>query len=210
MADRNRDRYIVEFDYMVTDALGVNLGYSQAKSEYKQSILGLQQSDDENFSVNLNYALGAKVNVYAYYNLDTINAEIANTSGGSTGFWNAATRDRIETSGVGLTAVTSEKSSLGIDYVYSGSTGQISVKTSADEPPFEPLKTNLKNFKLHFDYNFSDHWGYKFYAEREQYDSRDWAIDGIGVDGINSVLTMGENSPDYSVWYYRLQLNYRF
>ncbi len=89
-------------------------------------------------------------------------------------------------------------------------TGKISVQTDAMEPPFDPLKTNLKNFKLHFDYDFSDHWGYKLYAEREQYDSSDWAIDGLGVDGINSVLTMGEHSPDYSIWYYRLQLNYRF
>ncbi len=210
MADRDRNRYIVEFDYMVSQALGVNLGYSQAKSEYKESIYGLQQSNDQNYSINLNYALGDKVNVYAWYNMDTIVSDIANTSGGGTGVWNAVTRDRIETTGVGLTATLSEKSSLGVDYVYAGSTGYISVKTSANEPPFDPLKTNLKNFKLHFDYDFSDHWGYKLYAEREQYDSRDWAIDGLGVDGINSILTMGEDSPDYNVWYYRLQFSYKF
>jgi MtrB/PioB family decaheme-associated outer membrane protein len=210
MADRSRDRYVVEFDYMVTEALGLNLGFSQAKSEYKNSSLGLQQSDDQNYSVNLNYALGDKVNVYGFYNMDKITADIVNTTSGGSGIWNAMTRDRIETTGVGLTATISEKSSLGVDYVYSGSTGRISVQTAAGEPPFDPLKTNLKNFKLHFDYDFSDHWGYRLYAEREQYDSRDWAIDGIGVDGINSVLTMGEDSPDYSVWYYRLQFSYRF
>ena len=210
MADRNRDAVLFEFDYMVTQSLGLTFGYSQAKAKYEKSVLGLQQSNDENYSVNLNYAVNEKINVYGFFNLDTIDSDIVNTSSGGSGVWNAATRDRIETSGVGLTAVTGAKSSLGVDYVYSGSTGNISVKTSADEPPFDPLKTNLKNFKLHFDYDFSDHWGYRLYAEHEQYDSRDWAIDGLGVDGINSVLTMGEVSPDYSVWYYRLQLNYRF
>ena len=210
MADRDRDRYIVEFDYMVTQALGLNLGYSQAKSDYKQSIYGLQQSNDQNYSVNLNYAVSDKVNVYGFYNLDTIDADMANTSGGSTGTWNAATSDRIETMGAGLTATISEKSSLGVDYVYAGSTGNISVKTSADEPPFDPLKTNLKSLKLYFDYDISERWGYKLYAEREQYDSADWAIDGLGVNGINSVLSMGKDSPDYSIWYYRLQFSYRF
>jgi MtrB/PioB family decaheme-associated outer membrane protein len=210
MADRDRDRVLVQFDYMLTEALGLNLNYGQAKSQYEQSVIGLQESKDENYSVNLNYAAGDKVNIYAFYNVDTYDSEIVNTSGGSTGFWTATTRDRIETTGVGMTATISEKSSLGIDYVYAGSKGNISVQTSAAEAPFDPLKTNLKNFKLHFDYDFSDHWGYRLYAEREQYDSRDWAIDGIGVDGINSVLTMGEDSPDYSVWYYRLQFNYRF
>ncbi|HEY5776933.1 MAG TPA: MtrB/PioB family decaheme-associated outer membrane protein, partial [Xanthomonadales bacterium] len=210
MADRQRDRVLVEFDYMPTAALGINLGYTQAKSKYQKSSIGLQESNDESYSVNLNYAFSEKINAYAFYNLDFIDADIVNTAGGITAPWNAVTRDRIETSGIGVSATTSEKSSLGVDYVYAGSTGRISVTTSADEAPFEPLKTNLKSFKLHFDYDFSDHWGYKLYAEREQYDSRDWAIDGIGVDGINSVLTMGETSPDYSVWYYRIQLNYRF
>ena len=120
------------------------------------------------------------------------------------------TDDRIETAGIGLSAVINEKSRLGVDYVYADSRGNISVMTTAEEEPFEPLKTKLKNFKLHFDYDFSDRWGYKIYAEQERYDSRDWAIDGFGVDGINSVLSMGEQSPVYKVWYYRFQISYRF
>jgi len=210
MADRQRDRVLVEFDYMPTAELGINLGYIQAKSKYKKSSIGLQESNDKSYSGNLNYAFSEKINAYAFYNLDFIDADIVNTAGGITAPWNAATRDRIATWGIGVSATTSEKSSLGVDYVDANSTGRISVKTSADEAPFDPLKTDLKSFKLHFDYDFSDHWGYKLYAEREKYGSRDWAIDGIGVDGINSVLTMGETSPDYSVWYYRIQFNYRF
>ena len=210
MADRDRDRILLEFDYMPIDSFSITLGYIHAKSSYKKSVLGLQKSIDESYSVNLNYAISSKVNAYAFYSLDYLDADLLNTSGGSSGQWSARTQDRIETSGIGLSATISEKSSLGVDYVYSGSRGKILVQTSADEPPFDPLKTNLKNFKLHFDYDFSDSWGYKLYAEREQYDSSDWAIDGLGVDGINSVLSMGEQSPEYSVWYYRFQISYRF
>ncbi len=210
MADRDRDRILLEFDYMPIDSFSITLGYIHAKSSYKKSVLGLQESVDESYSVNLNYAISSKVNAYAFYNLDYLDADLLNTSGGSSGQWSARTQDRIETSGIGLSATISEKSSLGVDYVYSGSRGKILVQTSADEPPFDPLKTSLKNFKLHFDYDFSDSWGYKLYAEREQYDSSDWAIDGLGVDGINSVLSMGEQSPEYSVWYYRFQISYRF
>ena len=210
MADRDRDRILLEFDYMPIDSLSITLGYIHAKSSYKESVLGLQKSVDESYSVNLNYAISSKVNAYAFYNLDYLDADLLNTSGGSSGQWSARTQDRIETSGIGLSATISEKSSLGVDYVYAGSRGKILVQTSADEPAFDPLKTSLKNFKLHFDYDFSDSWGYKLYAEREQYDSSDWAIDGLGVDGIKSVLSMGEQSPEYSVWYYRFQISYRF
>ena len=210
MADRDRNRLLVDFDYMATEKLSINLGYIYAKSSYKESELGLQKSIDESYTVNLNYAFSSTVNAYAFYSLDNIDADILNSAGGSSAPWTAMTRDRIETAGIGLSAAISEKSSIGVDYVYADSTGRISVQTDAAEPPFDPLKTSLKNFKLHFDYDFSDHWGYKLYAEREQYDSSDWAIDGLGVDGINSVLTMGEQSPEYSVWYYRFQINYRF
>ncbi len=210
MADRDRDRILLEFDYMPIDSFSITLGYIHAKSSYKKSVLGLQKSVDQSYSVNLNYAISSKVNAYAFYNLDYLDADLLNTSGGSSGQWSARTQDRIETSGIGLSATISEKSSIGVDYVYSGSRGKILVQTSADEPPFDPLMTSLKNFKLHFDYDFSDSWGYKLYAEREQYDSSDWAIDGLGVGGINSVLSMGEQSPEYSVWYYRFQISYRF
>lgn len=210
MADRELDRYIAEFDYMITDSLGLNFGYGQTKSQYKESVYGLQQSDDNNYSVNLNYAMGSKLSVYGWYNYDIITADMVNTSGGATGVWTAETRNRTESFGLGLKATTSAKSSLSVDYVYSDSTGKILVQTSADEPPFSPLIADLQNFKVKFDYDFNDHWGYRLYAEYEKFRSTDWAIDGIGVDGINSILTMGEESPDYGIWYYRLQLNYRF
>ena len=210
MADRDRKRVLAELDIMASDKFGINLAYIHAKSQYKQSVLGLQESIDESYSVNLNYAFSQTINAYAFYSLDYIDADMLNTSGGNALPWQALTSDRIETAGIGLSAVLSEKASLGVDYVYAGSKGDISVQTAADEPPFDPLKTKLKSFKIHFDYNFSEHWGYKLYAENEQYDSQDWAIDGLGVDGLNSVLSMGEQSPVYDVWYYRFQISYRF
>mgnify|MGYP001828114842 FL=1 len=159
MADGDGDRILVEFDYMPVDSFSITLGYIHAQSKYKESVLGLQKSLDESYSVNLNYAVNSKVNAYAFYNLDYIDADILNTTGGSSAPWNAITEDQIETAGIGLSAIISEKSSLGIDYVYAGSTGKISVQTAAEEEPFDNLKTNLKNFRLHFDYEFNDSWG---------------------------------------------------
>ena len=84
------------------------------------------------------------------------------------------------------------------------------MQTTLEEDPFKPLRTDLSNVTLHFDHEVNEHWGYKLFAEYEKYDSQDWGIDGLGVDGINSVLTMGLQSPNYSAWYLRVQANYRF
>ena len=210
MADRDRDRMLVELDLMPTESLGINLSYIQAQSDYQKSPLGLQSSDDDSYSVNLNYALGSKLNIYGFYTHDDIEAELLSANGVGAAPWNANTRDRVDTYGLGMSSVISEKSSLGIDYVSSVAKGDILVQTNNLEDPFETLKTNLKNLRIHFDYKINDHWGYKLYAEQEEYSSTDWAIDGLGVDGINSILSLGEVSPDYKVWYYRFQLSYRF
>jgi len=210
MADRDRDRMLIELDLMPWESFGINLSYIKAEADYDNSALGLQSSDDESYSINLNYALGKKANMYAFYTHDDIDAKLLNTSGGNAEPWNADTRDRIATFGIGLSTDINEKSSLGIDYVSSNSTGDIWVQSTDDNEPFDPLKTDLRNAKVHFDHEFSEHWGLKLYAEYEKYSSRDWMIDGLGVDGINMVLTMGEQSPDYNVWYFRAQASYRF
>jgi MtrB/PioB family decaheme-associated outer membrane protein len=209
-ADRDRERILVELDIMPFEAFGINLSYFQADSDYRQSEIGLQESNEESYTINFNYAMSTKVNMYAFLTRDDIDADLLNTTGGSAIPWNAVTRDRITTLGFGLSSRISKKSSIGFDYVSSDSKGDISVQTSAEEAPFDPLKTDLTNAKVHFDYEVNDHWAYKFYAEYEKFSSRDWAIDGLGVDGISSVLTMGEQSPEYTAWYFRVQASYRF
>ena len=210
MADRDRKRALIEFDFAPLEAFGINLSYAHSNSDYKESALGLQESDEQSFSINFNYAVGRKLNFYAFLSRDDIDADIRNAEKIGATPWNATTRDRIDTAGLGLSARINEKSSIGLDLISSDSKGNISVQTTADEDPFDPLRTDLKNAKLHFDHEINGHWGYKLYAEYEEYSSRDWAIDGLGVDGIYSVLTMGEQSPKYEVWYFRVQASYRF
>jgi MtrB/PioB family decaheme-associated outer membrane protein len=209
-ADRDRERIVAEFDIAPIESLGINLSYFRANSDYDNSEIGLQESADQSWSVNLSYVVGSKLNVYAFYNRDDIDADLINSTGIKATPWNAMTRDRIITGGFGISSPVGEKSSIGFDYVSSDSRGNISVQTTNEEDPFDPLKTRLKNARVHFDHEVNDHWGYKLYLEYEKYSGQDWFIDGLGVDGISSILSMGEQSPDYSVWYIRMQASYRF
>ena len=209
-ADRDRERTLVELDLAPSDVFGINLSYFHANSDYKNSEIGLQESDDQSYSINLNYAVGTKLTIYAFLSRDEIDADILNAASIKATPWSAETRDRITTAGFGLSSRISDKSSIGFDYVSSDSRGDISVQTSLEEDPFDPLRTDLRNAKVHFDYEVNDHWGYKLYAEYEKDSSQDWIIEGLGVDGISSVLTMGEQSPEYKAWYFRVQASYRF
>jgi len=209
-ADRDRDYARVDLDIYPMPALGINFSYFKASADYEKSVIGLQESEDQSYTINLNYAVGSKVNIYAYLTRDEIDADMINATSATSIPWNAVTRDLITTAGLGISTRLSDKSSIGLDFVSSAAKGNISVQTTLEEEPFKPLRTDLTNATLHFDHEFNEHWGYKLFAEYEKYDSQDWAIDGVGVDGIDSILTMGLRSPDYSAWYLRAQANYRF
>lgn len=208
-ADRERDRLLVELDLMPLDAFGINLSYYKAEADYTDSQLGLQDSVEDSYTINLNYAVGNKFNIYAFLTREDIDAELLNAASVSAVPWTALTSDEISTEGLGMSAHFTDTMSMGLDLISSEARGDISVQTD-DEEPFAPLRTKLRNAKIHFDHEVSENWGYKLYAEYENYRGQDWAIDGLGVDGIGSVLTMGEQSPNYKVWYFRIQASYRF
>jgi hypothetical protein len=72
------------------------------------------------------------------------------------------------------------------------------------------LKTDLRNTRLRLEMHATEQWGIKLYLEHEEYDSSDWALDGLGPDGVPAILTFGADSPDYSVTVVRAQASYRF
>lgn len=208
-ANRDRERVVIELDLAPAEKFGINLSYFNARSDYTESVVGLQESEEQSFTIDLNLAVGETGNMYAFLTRDNIDSNMAHAANMSTETWYASTSDEITTIGFGFSSKVGEDSSIGLDLVSSDSNGGILVQTGDDEP-FDRLSTNLSNARFYFDHEINDHWGYKLYAEYETFDARDWAIDDYGVDGIGSILTMGEESAHYDVWYFRIQASYRF
>jgi MtrB/PioB family decaheme-associated outer membrane protein len=210
LADRDRDRAIVELDLAPTHRLGVNIAWFSAEDEYSESLLGLQGSEERNLSLDLAYAVSDRLNLYAHATREDIDSRIASAESTGAAPWNGTTSDRFVTIALGLNAKVNERISLGFDYVLSDSEGDIRVDSGAGEDPFPALETELRNTRFHISYRVNQHWSWKFYAEHEKYDSRDWYLDGLGPDGIDAILTMGAFSPDYSVTVLRVLGSYRF
>ena len=210
LADRDRDRAIIELDLAPMDRLGVNIAWFSAEDEYDESMLGLLESEERNLSLDLAYAVNDQLSLYAHATREDIDSTIASAESPDALPWNGTTNDRFLTVGLGLNASITEKISLGFDYVLSDSEGDIGVDSGAGEDPFPTLKTELRNTRFHIDYRVNDHWSWKFYAEHEKYDSKDWYLDGLGPDGIDAILTMGALSPDYTVTVLRVLASYHF
>ncbi len=210
MADRKRDRILLELDLSPADRLSVNLAYFTTEDDYENSVIGLQESEEQSFSVDISWSFSPNVSVYGYANLEDIDSSMSSAADLGAAFWSATTADRFITAGLGIQARVSKKVMIGFDYVFSDSEGIVFTDSGQGEDPFPALETELRNARVHISYRVSDRWGWKLLAEHENYESEDWYVDGLGPDGISRILTMGLLSPDYDVLVLRLLGTYRF
>ncbi len=200
MADRDREVITFQMDLSPIDRLGINLSYYNTDDDYKNSVVGLTQGKESNASLDLNYAFSKSATVYAFVSKDRIKSQIAGSPNVSTGVWKAFTDDEILTWGLGISGRINDKTSYGLDYVYSDADGNIRTETAADEPPFPVLKSKLRNLRVYVNHKINDRWGLGLNAFQEKYDSADWYVDGFGPLDVNGLLTLGQVSPNYDTW----------
>lgn len=210
MANRDRKRSTVEVDLTPTERMGISFSAWGTDDDYTKSVIGLTGSEETGFNIDFNYLLGESGQVYAFFTDETIKSEISGAEGPNATPWNSNTEDGIQTWGIGLTGRVGSKWQYGFDYVSSKSDGEIVTNDGNAEAPFPVLTTDLRNIRLHVDYEMNERWGIGMEAYNEKYDTADWLVDGIGPYTIDGVLTMGEESPDYNVNVVRLLATYRF
>jgi len=210
LADRDRDRVIIELDLSPVESLGVSLSYFRAEDEYSASIIGLQESEEQSLGLDLSYSINSTLSIYAFVTQDDIDSGMSSISGDTGLGWTATTNDSITTAGFGLSGKINEKVSIGFDWVSSDARGKVRTDSGQGEAPFPALKSDLRNARVHVSYAVNDRWAMKVYAEHEKFDSEDWYVDGLGIDGLLPVLTLGAVSPDYSVTVLRVLASYEF
>jgi len=199
MVDRDRDRVTLEFDLTPSERFDIALSFYATEDEYDESVLGLTESEAASINLDFNYILNEHTNIYAFVTKDNIESEMSAANGAGALPWDAFTEDEILTWGIGITGSIKEKWQYGFDYVSSDADGDIRTDSGAGEAPFPVLTTSLSNARVYLKYSINDRWGLGLDAYREEYDSHDWYVDGLGPLDINGILTMGELSPDYDV-----------
>jgi MtrB/PioB family decaheme-associated outer membrane protein len=210
LAERDRDRSTWELDLVPNEKFGISFSYYTTEDQYTNSPLGLTASEETSRSVDLNIMLSDRVNVYVFYSEDEIESTLANAADFDADPWISTSMDEVETLGIGVSGTITDKLSYGFDYVSSESDGNILTDSGAGDAAFPTLRTSLTNTRLYLHYKVSDRWGWSLDAYHEEYESSDWTIDGIGPGDINSVLTLGEISPQYDVRVVRLRSTFSF
>jgi hypothetical protein len=196
--------------------LGFNVDYSRDK--YDDSDIGLTESKTTSYTWDLSYVPRSNITTRAYYTFEKIKSDQAGSESGLlTPDWFAQLDDRFITLGVGgeIRDIRG-KVDLGMDYVFSKSTGESELNTSdtvssaASLGQYPDLETILNSLKIHARYNYSETLALKLSYWYQHYDADNWALDGIGPGSVPDVLLLGENVQDYSVNVVTASVAYRF
>lgn len=222
LADLERDEVRFQFNYTPVERLSfaANLAYSE--DQYEESLIGLTAASNRSATIEGSYVPTDKVTTYAYYTRDLIDSEqsgreaIAGNSGSLderyAPDWFAQTRDSMDSLGLGLQwQEFLPKLSMGADYVYSKGDGETDIQLAAASP-FPDIQTRLHTFSLYTSYQRTRNLSFRLHYRHEQYQSQDWALDGVtplSTDSPTS-LYMAEGSPQYDVDLVGLSMRYTF
>jgi MtrB/PioB family decaheme-associated outer membrane protein len=209
LADRDRKRLQIDLNLFPLPELTLGASYRYHDDTYSQSPVGLQGSDDHTLSLDAGWSASDRLHAHAFVSHDEIASSLTGAESAVAAPWTATAEDRFLTAGLGIQFDVDRRLRLGLDLVHARSEGDIRTVTVSGGGPFSTLDTELTNAKIHLEYEVTARWGIKGSLELESYDSTDWALDGLGPDGIPSILTFGAESPDYDVTVLRLQASYR-
>lgn len=212
MADRDRDAFRGVLSYTPGAIVGFGLTADYADDDYTESQLGLTEGDYLSVSTDLSINATPDIRINAYASLQNIKSTQVGSQTFSTPTWSAENKDDFETLGLTLNYEPMGRDiSVHFDYMYSNSTGDVDIRNSLDPvSPFPENDTRLNRAELHLDYQMSDALTWRFGWIFEDYDSTDWALDGVNPDTIPNVLSLGAQAFSYSVHVPSVSVRYRF
>ena len=202
LANRKRNSAGVSLSYSLSEALQLNAYGDYANDDYSESDIGLQESSQSTYSLELQYRVSEALNINIDYSATNIESAQAGTT------WSADNKDRMNVVHGGANyELKKYKLLLGADITFANAVGDITVSTGDG---FPSLKSTRKTVTLFADYSLNDHSVVHAFFGYEDYDEENWAINGVAPNTLDNVLTLGEVSPSYSIGIFAISYKMQF
>src|SRR3972149_2775651 len=204
----------------------VSAFYDSTMDAYQHSVLGIQSSNSNRYTADVNLTLSGDISVYGFYTKeirDTHQKSVSFTTKGEGNdsndlvgnLWKAFHDDDIDTFGAGASMGFLEESLvLKLDYAYAKSRSEISFEKGTDLTstggPMPALKTKLHSIGLTGTYrlnrNLSLGGGYR----DENYEADDWQACPTFFHAANWVLLLSGPVEDYEAHQATIFATYHF
>jgi len=211
MADRTRDSAELRADIAATQRVSIGLQADASDDEYSDSTIGLTSGNEFNFGGDITLMISEQTDLRFFANRQVIKSEQAGSQAYSTSDWRGDNEDTIDLAGIGVKHLAiKDRLEVGADYTATRSRSEISVKAPAGDSEFPDFSTSLDSLKLYASYRMKEYMSLRAAYWYEDYDSKNWMLDGVAPDTIRNVLTFGELSPRYRVHVIAVSVNYEF
>lgn len=215
LTDRNRDEASAAVNFFPSATVSVSVLAKHSRDDYPDTVVGLLDSKRRNLAFDLSYDPGSDWRTTLYYNIDEYTnrqAGYARSGGGNpTPFypasvrlpgnaWRMASEDRIHTVGAGADwSLLDNRLQLALDVSYADAVTRTTPASSGlNWDTIPEVSTLIQNVSISATYNLRDRRELRLNYFFEDYDSSDWALDGVGVDTLGNVLLPGDSSPAYN------------
>jgi MtrB/PioB family decaheme-associated outer membrane protein len=223
-ADRKRQNGELYASFMPAEAVSISASYNYSEDDYNNSELGLTFSRVRTLNVDVTWAPTNRFSVYAFAAEDRYDNDQDGRqySGGGSRLgqyndpnrnWTMKSQDYVLTYGVGGNLrFLEDRVKVGFDLVNSRADSDIFVTTgsSLSSAPLPTSESDLNSASLWADYRWRKDINFRLRFAYEDYAESDWAVDGVAPNQLANVITLGESSPDYSVWVTTFSVAYRF
>jgi MtrB/PioB family decaheme-associated outer membrane protein len=211
LADRTRNSGAFHANVRPTERVTVGFAVDVADDDYSRSQIGLTEAQEVSVNADASLLVTDKTSLNLFAGHQRIKSKQVGSQTGGAPDWFARNDDTANSAGVGIEhQLIEDRLDVGANYTLMHTTGEIDVDSGAPDPGFPDLQTELDSFKLYANYrlreNMTVHGAYWY----ENYNSKDWHLDGVAPDTISNVLSFGEKSPDYDVHVFALSLRYKF
>lgn len=200
IADRTEDGARVALTLSPADAVNLTLRAEAADADFDDTVLGRTGRTSHGYGLELSAVPHERVTVYAYGMRHNYETEQRNSQSFGLPDWRGETDDSFDTLGLGgrITGIR-DRLDLELDLTYADSASETLVDLAAAAPGIPDIDNERFTAQLNGTYRLRDDLTLGLNVTYEDFRRRAWPLDGVDVDTIPGMLTLGLDNPDHDL-----------
>ncbi|WBJ96014.1 MtrB/PioB family decaheme-associated outer membrane protein [Shewanella sp. MTB7] len=213
LADRSRNAVELSINHTPLNWLSVDVSTRYAKDDYDETQIGLTESEDYGYDINVSVQLSEHVSGYGFAGQQWINSNQAGSQAYSSPDWYSDIEDEFINLGAGLSygGLMQDKLTLGLDYLFSNSISDTYVTADANalekSYPSGDYYSYNHSASVYADYALNEQMALKLSYRYERYYDTDGAV--TDVNSVPGLVTLGDINHDYNAHQVMLSFSYR-
>ena len=192
----------VEFNVALrtTDVLDLSLIAEFREDDYEDSALGLIDAEYESVYADASVGLYGDATLSTHAGYEKYESRQLGSQSFAQPDWHADNEDETVSAGLLVDFPTLlDRIDMQLGYTFSETTGEVSTRTSGVSDAFPDLETTLRKLELVVDYRRTENLTFRGRWIFENYGVDDWPSDGVEVDTLPRVLSLGNRWLDHNV-----------